>query len=1033
MINVELVLEKTDLAQLAERAGAQLKRSGNGWRGACPLHRGDNPIAFSIFTGHDGMQRWHCFTGCNEGGDAIDFVRRWRGLPDDEQGFVEAATYLADLASLPLAEVMDGSEEEVRQMAEHRQERRQQQALLELATTYYVCCLQSDDGRPGLDYAHQRGWTAETIKAMRLGYADGGLLAHLRALDADLDLAMAAGLIYRRDDGTLTDAIPPRYLVYTHQIHRQVTTLSGRATFTDEQDKKSRNLHAPRQLYWALRPGSASGNLPLIVVEGQACAITVWQWHYDGVALGGTSIAEKDVKAIQARQATYLILDADAGQDNTARVADQIGPLTMVVEKLPVHDLNTWLQDGGTAEDLAKVLNTAHPWIALAIKRASQAPAYKLEEQIDHLVRLVAALPQSTRGRYVREICDQRRLSTRTDFRALIAAHNQDDDGNDGFEVVDGRLAHYGDPLCSFDARITHELTQYDGLNPPAVLYGVEGTLNSGEQLERIDVPAEDFDSMRWIGRHWGARPIVYTPPGRAYLLRRAIQEVSQADLQRERVHTFTGWAQIEGRRLYLTTSGGLGADGLDESVRVDLGINNLGRYALPNPPANLRPAIEASLGFLDLAPYRVTLPLWAAMYAAPLTPIRPLNAVLWVYGITQSGKSTLAHLALTHFGPTFIAGHEYKAPKDWTSTPTDLERAMFVTQDAPVVIDDYAPAHSGAHEARRLAKAAHYVVRCVGNRSSRGRANADLSERQQRPPRGLVIATAENPLVGQSIVGRMIYVPVDAGEIIQAQTSQETPLDAAQRQAMAGLYAQAMSGYIVWLARRWKQIEEELPSRIETASKAGRGLFPPGQSRLTDYYGLLTTAARLALEYAAEHRVLEPEATEALHEQLRVELVDLLRYQGERIASQSPVVKFWEAIGDLMAQDKVYFAPRQDGGTFTPPYDAERIGWYDDQRGHVYLLTKPALKQAKEYWSALDERFDTLADALRRELWQQGYVTERGMDHIEKKPYINQAAGRPRVLVLSARTLWEKAGVVPSPDGRRNLAGDDDGNDGAE
>ncbi|MCP4567237.1 MAG: DUF927 domain-containing protein, partial [FCB group bacterium] len=156
--------------------------------------------------------------------------------------------------------------------------------------------------------------------------------------------------------------------------------------------------------------------------------------------------------------------------------------------------------------------------------------------------------------------------------------------------------------------------------------------------------------------------------------------------------------------------------------------------------------------------------PILAAMYAAPLTPIRSLNAVLWIYGTTQSGKSTLSHLALTHFGPTFSKGHDYRAPADFgTSTVTSLEGVMFSTKDAPVILDDYAPAHSGAAEARRIAKSAHYVVRSVGNRSGRGRARADLSEQTLRPPRGLVITTAENPLVGQSIVGRMIYVPIES------------------------------------------------------------------------------------------------------------------------------------------------------------------------------------------------------------------------------------------------------------------------------
>jgi len=306
-------------------------------------------------------------------------------------------------------------------------------------------------------------------------------------------------------------------------------------------------------------------------------------------------------------------------------------------------------------------------------------------------------------------------------------------------------------------------LIQDDGLNPPTVLYTIAGNLDTGETLEPIEVKAEEFDALRWVGRHWGARPIIYVPPGQVYLLRRAIQEVSKDELQRERVYTFSGWTQVEGRQLFLTATGGLGAEGLDPTVRVDLGNNNLGRYALPAPLADLRPAIAASFAFLDLAPYEVTLPLWAAMYAAPLSPLKTLNAVLWVYGVTQSGKSTLSHpaprraLCVTHFGPTFIQGHEYRAPRDWTSTPTDLEGAMFAVKDAPIVLDDYAPAHAGAAEARAMARKAHYVVRSVGNRSSRGRANADLSERQQRPPRGLhrtlrvVIATAENPLVGHN------------------------------------------------------------------------------------------------------------------------------------------------------------------------------------------------------------------------------------------------------------------------------------------
>ena len=1016
-MDIERILEKADLVTLAERAGARLKRSGNGWRGACPLHSGDNPTAFVIYADR-GRQRWHCYTGCNAGGDAIDFVRRWRNLPAGPAGFVEAVRVLAEVFGVPLTEAGPDADE-ARQVEERRQEREQRRGLLAAAADYYTRLLWSPAGQAGLEYARKRGWADETIKAMGLGYSDGGLLEFLRQREADLQAARAVGLVYEQQSGELADAIPASYLIYPHHLYDSVVYLSGRAIHTDDGDKKARNLHSSKRLFWAMRDAHA----PLLIVEGQACAITAWQWGYNAVALCGTHLDEHDAGDTKSYPVVYQALDNDAA-DKVRGVADAVGPLTMILPPLPANDLNGWLQAGGSATDLAGLVEKARPWVEMAIEQASSAPAYELEEHVDHLASLAARLPQSTRGKYVREICDQRKLCTRRDFRNLLAAYDDRRASGDGYEVVDGRLTCFGESLCNFDARITHELTQDDGMNPPTVLYTIGGALDSGEKLDPIEVKADEFDGMRWVGRHWGARPTIHVPPSGAYRLRRAVQEVSRDELKRERVYTYTGWAKIEGRRLFLTASGGLGAEGLDKSVRVDLGLDDLSRYALPEPPADLRPAIEASLEFLKLAPYSITVPLWLAMYAAPLSPIKPLNALLWVYGLTQSGKSTLTHTALTHYGPTFIEGYNYHAPQNWSSTFFDLEWSMFVIKDAPLIIDDYAPAHSGAAEARNQSRNAQFVIRAVGNRAGKGRGRQDQSIARKKRPRSLVVCTAENPIIGQSTVGRMIYVPVEFGQIIREGDRSETPLDLAQQKAAAGLYAQAMAGYIVWLAKQWDGLAKELPRKIEHFSRVGRELFPSGQSRLTDYYGLLTATAQLALEYAADSGVLNPIEAEAKTEAFRLELVALLRAQSERVAAESPVVKFFQALGDLLAQKKVYFAPRLDE-SFPAPYQAELVGWYDEpgegDRGRVYLLTNVALGHVKRYWEELDERFDTLGDALRRELWQQGYVAERDGAHIEEKPYINRTVGRVRVLVLDGNVLKERGALVLTKEGEED------------
>lgn len=56
----------------------ELRRSGDGLRGPCPVHKGDNPEAFSVST-DKGL--WHCFR-CGEGGDVVTLYQLLEGHED---------------------------------------------------------------------------------------------------------------------------------------------------------------------------------------------------------------------------------------------------------------------------------------------------------------------------------------------------------------------------------------------------------------------------------------------------------------------------------------------------------------------------------------------------------------------------------------------------------------------------------------------------------------------------------------------------------------------------------------------------------------------------------------------------------------------------------------------------------------------------------------------------------------------------------------------------------------------------------------
>ena len=68
----------------------RLRKRGVSLVGPCPIHRGDNLNAFVV---HSAKNIWHCFTGCDAGGDVVELARRLEG-----GSYNAAASYLASLA-----------------------------------------------------------------------------------------------------------------------------------------------------------------------------------------------------------------------------------------------------------------------------------------------------------------------------------------------------------------------------------------------------------------------------------------------------------------------------------------------------------------------------------------------------------------------------------------------------------------------------------------------------------------------------------------------------------------------------------------------------------------------------------------------------------------------------------------------------------------------------------------------------------------------------------------------------------------------
>jgi len=274
---------------------------------------------------------------------------------------------------------------------------RKQEDALEVASQVFHKWLLKD--KKALAYAYGRGWTDETIEKARLGFTGWGtdeeyeLMKQRLAATTDLHDPAAVAILGLRG-GVKTwaerrgitlkasweanDYVPSMLgwkdkfgLIYPHVYFGRVTYLSRRHLVLDgpsttpkgstqgelvgSDEPKSYNLPkelvGERQLFFnhVYAPRAEQ----IILVEGQADAITLGQWGLDAVAIAGTSWqdqAEKLTGLRKQHEAVYVALDADRAGSEAVRgrngewpLADILGPIAKVI-RWPEKDANDWRQ-----------------------------------------------------------------------------------------------------------------------------------------------------------------------------------------------------------------------------------------------------------------------------------------------------------------------------------------------------------------------------------------------------------------------------------------------------------------------------------------------------------------------------------------------------------------------------------------------------------------------------------------------------------------------------------------------------------------
>jgi hypothetical protein len=543
----------------------------------------------------------------------------------------------------------------------------------------------------------------------------------------------------------------------------------------------------------------------------------------------------------------------------------------------------------------------------------------------------------------------------------------------------------YAEPLCNFSAQVTEEISRDDGQDVTRE-FVITGKLETGKPLPTVRVDSTEFASMAWVNKHWGIRPVVRAGWRARDQLREAIQ-LRSIRAKSRCIYTHTGWRVIDGRRVFLHAGGALGLD--EATVELD---GELTRYRLPLDPQDVKDAMRTSLRFLDVAPLAATIPLLAGVYLAPLIEVVPLDSVLWLYGSTGTLKSTLAALALCHYGQFTVSS----LPVSWSSSAFSLEMTCFHAKDVALVIDDFAPQSDPAKK-RKMASIADYVIRNVGNRDGRGRLNPDLTQRGSHPPRGLVVSTGELLPGGRSIQARVYVINIRPGDVnIDTLTT---------AQVEAERYPHAMAGYLRWVADQWDFLAQYLPQKQLELRASVLKEMAGSHLRIPDVLATLYLGLDLMLAYTTEVGALNEAEAQELRGRGWEALKSDAAAQSRRVEMEKPTVCFFEVLRDLLAQGKVRLEVREGVGQIGgEEAGSELLGWYDDDC--VYLLPGAAYNRVARFLRDEGLHFPVKSSTLRKYLCEEGFLMRESDDRYTAVIWLPQRSKSERVLRLRRESV---------------------------
>ena len=158
--DIERILDRADIVDVISEH-VQLKKKGSHYECCCPFH-GEKTPSFKVDTRKN---TWFCYGSCQEGGNAIKFLMKYKNL-----SFPEAVKNLAQKYNIPIDE---DREPQTQEDHDKSLKRDSMFTINQRVADYFVECINNNDEKASFarNYAHNR-WNENFVQEMGIGYAD---------------------------------------------------------------------------------------------------------------------------------------------------------------------------------------------------------------------------------------------------------------------------------------------------------------------------------------------------------------------------------------------------------------------------------------------------------------------------------------------------------------------------------------------------------------------------------------------------------------------------------------------------------------------------------------------------------------------------------------------------------------------------------------------------------------------------------------------------------------------------------------------